>query len=75
MTRKKLTPPSTSQIRVGSRVRLPSAGGGSLLLEVLEDRGNVGWQGNHILHVRRISEYAEERVNFEVRADDVILAD
>jgi len=75
MIRKKLIPPSTSQIKVGSRVRLHSAGGGSLLLEVLEDRGNVGWQGRHILHVRRISEYPEERVDFEVRADDVTLAD
>ena len=74
MTRKKLTP-HTSQIRVGTRVRLPSAGGGSLLLEVLEDRGNIGWQGTHILHVRRISEYPEERVDFEVFADHVIPAD
>jgi hypothetical protein len=63
------------QFRVGSRVRLPSAGGGSLLLEVLEDRGNVGWQGSHILRVRRISEYPEERVDFEVVADSVTLAD
>lgn len=63
------------RIKFGSRVRLPSAGGGSLLLEVLEDRGNVGWQGRHILHVRRISEYPEERVDFDVRADEVILVD
>jgi hypothetical protein len=63
------------RIKVGSRVRLPSAGGGSLLLEVLEDRGNVGWQGIHVLHVRRVSEYPEERVDFEVFADHVILAD
>ena len=42
---------------------------------MLEDRGNVGWQGSHILHVRRISEYPEERVDFEVFADSVTLAD
>lgn len=75
MNRKKLTPPPTSRFRVGSRVRLPSAGGGSLLLEVIEDRGNIGWQGSHILHVRRISDYPEERDDFEVFADHVILAD
>jgi len=63
------------RIKAGSRVRLPTAGRASLLLEVLEDRGNVGWQGNHILHVRRISEYPEERVDFDIRADEVTLAD
>lgn len=64
-----------SEIRVGSRVRYPMPGGSSFLLEVIEDRGNVGWRGRHILRVRRISEYPEEREDFEVRAEDVTLED
>jgi hypothetical protein len=75
MKKGKPVPAKGAQIRVGSRVRLPTAGKASLLLEVLADRGNIGWQGSHILHVRRISEYPEERVDFEVFADSVTLAD
>ena len=63
------------RFEVGSRVRVPMAGDSSFLVEVLEDLGNVGWQGSHILHVRRVSEYPEEREDFDVRAADVIPVD
>jgi hypothetical protein len=75
MKNRKAAATNGTQFKPGSRVRLPTAGKSSLLLEVIEDRGNIGWQGSHILHVRRISEYPEERDDFEVFADRVILAD
>ena len=56
--------------RVGQRVALQFPGG-AMPGEVVEDRGNVGWQGRHILRVRRVSEYEEERDTFEIPAEAV----
>ncbi len=59
MSRKKPSRVNGCGIRVGSRVRYSMPGGSSFLLEVIEDRGNVGWRGRYILRVRRISDYPE----------------
>ena len=56
--------------RVGQRVSLRFPGG-PMLAEIVEDRGNVGWRGEHIVSVRRVSEYEEERDTFEFPAEAV----
>lgn len=48
-------------------------GGREVKATIVEDRGNVGWNGRHILRIA-IALDATERFEYEVPADDVKVA-
>ena len=62
--------PKRRRIRIGEMVTVPFPGG-PMLAEVIEDRGNVGSRGRHIVRVRFVSEYEEERTAFEMPVENL----
>jgi len=64
--------PKRRKIRVGDRVRI-TLGLSTTLLEVVEDRGNLGVGGRQIVRVRELGPYSDPDSTYEVRADDVTI--
>jgi len=60
--RRRLVPGDRATIRFG---------GSTVSVEVVEDRGNVGYRGDHIMRVRVIDGGMSEPRTFEVRADNL----
>ncbi|HET7233014.1 MAG TPA: hypothetical protein VFJ16_23595 [Longimicrobium sp.] len=65
--RKCLPDVHSNGIRVGSRVlyQTPVV---SYEAEVIEDRGNVGWNGRHLYRIRSFDDYEDARITVEVPA-------
>ena len=68
MARKKRSPDNA--ITVGSYVSF-EINGNVFHAEVVEDRGNVGYQGRRVLRIRTCKEYEEARETFEIPAERV----
>jgi hypothetical protein len=63
---------SARKFGVGTIVKV-AFGGREVKATIVEDRGNVGWNGRHILRIA-IDLDATERFEYEVPADDVKVA-
>jgi hypothetical protein len=61
-------------IRVGSRVvyQMPW---GPMNAIVVEDRGNLGWQGRHLMSIRPLFDGVDNADPWEVPLDELRLAD
>lgn len=64
--------PATNGIRVGSLVVYKTPHG-DIAAEVIEDRGNVGWKGQHLYRIRSCDEYEDARITLEVPAHELTL--
>ena len=58
------------RIRTGELVTVPFPNR-PVLAEVVEDRGNVGWRGRHIVRVRFVSQREDEGSAFEMPVDEL----
>jgi hypothetical protein len=57
----------------GRRGKILFGGAYPVKVEVVEDRGRVGYRGRWIVRVRRIDPIANDDTTFEVPADELIL--
>jgi hypothetical protein len=66
---------SKDWFRVGRRVLLDTHGapGGPFPAELLEDRGPIGADGRHVVRIAINPDQPEERAEFEVREDRILL--
>jgi hypothetical protein len=69
----KSSPPKMSRrISVGTQGYLRS-GDSITKVRVIEDRGNVGWRGNHLLRVLVLDQILAEPRDFEIPESDLLL--
>jgi hypothetical protein len=64
---------SRHKLAAGARATV-RFGSSTMPVEVVEDRGRVGYQGAHVVRVRVIDENVPDSETFEVVADDLKLA-
>ena len=64
----------SGEIRVGSRVTFQMASG-PMRAVVVEDRGNIGWNGRRLMSVRPLFEGVEDMDTWELPLEELTLAE
>ena len=62
------------EIQVGDLVSWPVPWG-AINARVVEDRGNIGVRGRRLVRIRTLDELEDARIDFEVPAEELTLAD